>query len=119
VCATAVHPGGIHTELARHMDQSQMTALVETINRQLESEGRGPFQFKTVPQGAATSVWAAVVASAKEVGGKYCENCHVSETVADDVVITPVSEGVRRYALDAASADALWRKSEEMVGESF
>jgi len=119
VRAAAVHPGGIRTELGRHMDEDQMTALLERINSQLASEGKGPFQFKTVPQGAATSVWAAVVASAEDIGGRYCENCHVSEVVADDVVITPVSEGVRRYALDAAAADALWRKSEEMVGESF
>src|SRR5471032_625924 len=119
VRAAAVHPGGIHTELARHMDESQMTALVERINSDLAAEGKGLFQFKTVPQGAATSVWAAVVASASDVGGRYCENCHVSETVADDVVIMPVSEGVRRYALDAAGAEALWRRSEEMVGESF
>jgi NAD(P)-dependent dehydrogenase (short-subunit alcohol dehydrogenase family) len=119
VRAAAVHPGGIHTELGRHMDESQMTALLERINSQLVSEGKEPFQFKTVPQGAATSVWAAVVAAAEDVGGRYCENCHVSEVVADDVVITPVSEGVRRYALDTANAAALWRKSEEMVGESF
>ncbi|WP_144147389.1 SDR family NAD(P)-dependent oxidoreductase [Paraburkholderia sp. BCC1884] len=119
VRATAVHPGGIHTELGRHMDEGQMTALLERINSQLSSEGKEPFQFKTVAQGAATSVWAAVVASADEVGGRYCENCHVSEVVGDDVVITPVSEGVRRYALDEANAAALWRKSEEMVGESF
>ncbi|WP_153139342.1 SDR family NAD(P)-dependent oxidoreductase [Paraburkholderia agricolaris] len=119
VRAAAVHPGGIHTELARHMDESQITALLERINSQLAAEGQGPFQFKTIPQGAATSVWAAVVAAAEDVGGRYCENCHTSEVVADDVVITPVSEGVRRYALDAAHADALWRKSEEMVGESF
>ena len=119
VRAAAVHPGGIHTELARHMDESQMTAMLERINSQLASEGKGPFQFKTVPQGAATSVWAAAVAAAEDVGGRYCENCHVSQVVGDDVVITPISEGVRRYALDAAHADALWLKSEEMVGESF
>ncbi|NYH14834.1 SDR family NAD(P)-dependent oxidoreductase [Paraburkholderia bryophila] len=119
VRAAAVHPGGIMTELARHMDQGQMTAMLENINSQLASEGKGPFQFKTVPQGAATSVWTAVVAAADEVGGKYCENCHVSEIVADNVVITPISEGVRRYALDTDRAAALWRKSEEMVGESF
>ncbi|MDN7183857.1 SDR family NAD(P)-dependent oxidoreductase [Caballeronia sp. SEWSISQ10-4 2] len=119
VRAAAVHPGAIHTELARHMDEGQMTALLETINSQLASEGKGPFQFKTVPQGAATSVWAAVVASAEDIGGRYCENCHASDVVADDVVVTPVSEGVRGYALDAANAAALWRKSEEMVGESF
>ncbi|MFM0018889.1 SDR family NAD(P)-dependent oxidoreductase [Paraburkholderia azotifigens] len=119
VRAAAVHPGGIQTELARHMDEGQMSGLLDTINRQLASEGKAPFQFKTVPQGAATSVWAAVVASAEEVGGRYCENCHVSEVVADDVVITPVSEGVRQYALDTANAEALWRKTEEMVGETF
>jgi len=119
VRAAAVHPGGIRTELARHMDEGQMTALLERINSQLASEGQGPFQFKTVPQGAATSVWAAVVASAEDIGGRYCENCHASNVVADDVVITPISEGVRGYALDAANAAALWRKSEEMVGESF
>jgi NAD(P)-dependent dehydrogenase (short-subunit alcohol dehydrogenase family) len=119
VRAAAVHPGGIHTELARHMDEGQMNGLLDMINSQLASEGKGPFEFKTIPQGAATSVWAAVVASAEDVGGRYCENCHVSEVVADDVVITPISEGVRAYALDLANADALWRKSEQMVGESF
>jgi NAD(P)-dependent dehydrogenase (short-subunit alcohol dehydrogenase family) len=119
VRAAAVHPGGIQTELGRHMDAGQMAVLVERINSQLAAEGKGPFEFKTVPQGAATSVWAAVVAAADDVGGRYCENCHVSEIVADDVVITPISEGVRGYALDMVHADALWRKSEQMVGESF
>ncbi|WP_109477027.1 SDR family NAD(P)-dependent oxidoreductase [Paraburkholderia sp. C35] len=119
VRAAAVHPGGIHTELGRHMDEGQMAGLLERINSQLASEGKPPFEFKTIPQGAATAVWAGVVASAEEVGGRYCENCHVSNIVADDVVITPVSEGVRRYALDPANAEALWRKTEEMAGETF
>lgn len=119
VRAAAVHPGGIQTELGRHMDEGQMAGLLERINSQLASEGKAPFQFKTVAQGAATSVWAGVAASAEEIGGRYCENCHVSEVVADDVVITPVSEGVRQYALDLGNAEALWRKTEEMAGESF
>jgi NAD(P)-dependent dehydrogenase (short-subunit alcohol dehydrogenase family) len=117
--AAAVHPGGIQTELGRHMGEEQIAALVSSINEQLTKEGKGPFQWKSIPQGAATSVWTAVVASADEVGARYCENCHVSKTVADDAVITPVSEGVRGYALDPANADKLWRKSEEMVGETF
>jgi len=117
--AAAVHPGAIRTELGRHMDEAQFNALVERINQQMAAEGQGPFQFKSVPQGAATSVWAAVVAAADQIGGSYCENCHVSQVVGDDAVITPVSEGVRRYALDTDLAQALWLKSEEMVGESF
>jgi hypothetical protein len=78
-----------------------------------------PFQRKTIPQGAATSVWAGVVAAADEVGGRYCENWHVGNIVPDDVAISVISEGVRGYALDPANADALWHKSEQLVGESF
>ena len=118
VRAAALHPGGIHTELSRHMGPGQIEAMIERITKQVEAEGQ-IFQFKTIPQGAATSVWSGVVASAEEIGGKYCENCHVSKVVADDVAISPVSEGVRGYALDPANAAALWKKSEEMVGESF
>ncbi len=117
--AAAVHPGGIQTELGRHLDPSQLTALVEQMNKQLAAEGKAPFQWKTIPQGAATSVWAGVVAGADEVGGRYCENCHVGHIVPDDVAISPISEGVRGYALDPIGAEALWRKSEELVGESF
>ncbi len=119
VRAAAVHPGAIKTELGRHMDPALFQTLIEGINKQLASEGKGPFEFKTIPQGAATSVWAAVVASADEIGAKYCENCHVSEIVPDDRVITPISEGVRGYALDPKAAEALWKKSEELVGETF
>jgi len=118
VRATAVHPGGIQTELARHMDPSRMQGIVDQINQQLAAEGKGPFQLKTVPQGAATSVWAGVVASPDEIGGKYCENCHIGKIVADDVVISAISEGVRGYALDPNNAEALWQKSEELVEES-
>jgi hypothetical protein len=38
---------------------------------------------------------------------------------ATDVPISVISEGVRAYALDPANAEALWKKSEEMVGEAF
>ncbi|HZD32562.1 MAG TPA: shikimate dehydrogenase, partial [Candidatus Angelobacter sp.] len=119
VRATAVHPGGIQTELGRYMEPGHLQKLVEQINQELAAESKGSFQWKTIPQGAATSVWAAVVARADEIGGQYCENCHVGKIVPDDVTITAVSEGVRAYALDAKNAEALWKKSEELVGESF
>ena len=119
VRAAAVHPGGIQTELGRYSDPSRIQKLVEQINEQLAAEGKGPFQWKTVPQGAATSVWAGVVASVDEIGGQYCENCHVGKIVPDDAPISVISEGVRAYALDAKNAEALWKKSEELVGESF
>ncbi|HEY0328972.1 MAG TPA: SDR family NAD(P)-dependent oxidoreductase [Rhodopseudomonas sp.] len=117
VRATALHPGGIQTELGRHIGAATLEAMVAKINADLAAGGKPPFQFKSIPQGAATSVWAGVVAKADEVGGRYCENCHVSEVT--DGLINPIAEGVRRYALDADRARALWAKSEEMVGERF
>jgi NAD(P)-dependent dehydrogenase (short-subunit alcohol dehydrogenase family) len=112
--ATAVHPGGIQTELGRHMTPAAVEAMVESINRNRPA-GAPPFAFKTIPQGAATSVWAGVVADADAVGGRYCEDCHVAEVAVDE----KVREGVRAYALDPDRAKALWAKSEEMVGERF
>jgi NAD(P)-dependent dehydrogenase (short-subunit alcohol dehydrogenase family) len=119
ISAAAIHPGGVQTELDRHVDPIQIQRIIEQTSQQLASQGKVPFQLKTIPQGAATSVWAAVVAPADEIGGRYCENCHVGRVVSDDVTITATSEGVRGYALDPKNAEALWKKSEEMVGESF
>jgi len=119
VRAAAVHPGGIQTELARYMEPGRIEKLLEQINQEQAAEGKGPYQWKTIPQGAATSVWAAVVAAADEIGGRYCENCHAGKIVPDHVTISVTSEGVRGYALDPNNAEALWKKSEELVGERF
>ena len=106
VRATAVHPGVIQTELGRHVDPKAMA--------QATTDQPG-FAWKTIPQGAATSVWAGVVAAADAVGGRYCEDCHVAEISHDP----SVRGGVQPYALDPERAKALWAKSEEMVGEAF
>jgi len=116
--ATAVHPGGIRTELTRHMDESVLQQRIDEINEQAKAAGKPPFQWKTIEQGAATTVWAAAVASADEVGGRYCENCHVGELVNGEEAGV-MAGGVRPYALDVERAKALWAKSEEMVGERF
>ena len=111
VRATAVHPGVIHTELGRHMTPELIAQIMGSAG-----PGSAPaFTFKSIPQGAATSVWSGIVASADAVGGHYCEDCHVAE-ISDDPT---QSGGVRSYALDPAHADALWAKSEAMVGERF
>jgi len=110
VRATSIHPGGIQTELGRHLTPG----LIAQMKARLRSM-TGTSAFKSVPQGSATSVWSGFVASADAVGGHYCEDCHVAE-VNDD----PTSRvGVRSYAVDLAHANDLWRKSEEMVGERF
>jgi NAD(P)-dependent dehydrogenase (short-subunit alcohol dehydrogenase family) len=114
--ATAVHPGGIDTELSRHLPPGGAQRMLDRINAENRAAGRPSFVMKSAPQGAATSVWAAVVAEADEVGGRYCEDCHVAEIVDAG---PNVLGGVRPYALDPDRAKALWAKSEEMVAERF
>lgn len=113
VRATAVHPGGIITELARHMTEESIKQMM-SLTRPQTGEAVPKRGFKSVAQGAATTVWAGVVAPAELVGGRYCEDCHVAETTA-----TAKTHGVRPYALDAERAKAVWTKSEELVGERF
>lgn len=107
--ASAVHPGAIQTELSRHMTPEAMQQLLTSINQP------GGFKMKTIPQGAATSVWAGIVAPAEEIGGRYCEDCHVAEHNDDP----SIRGGVQPYAIDPERAKALWARSEEMVGERF
>jgi NAD(P)-dependent dehydrogenase (short-subunit alcohol dehydrogenase family) len=115
VRATAVHPGVIRTELGRHMNPETLQQLIDQINERHLAAGRPAFRWKTIPQGAATSVWSGVVAPADLVGGLYCENCQVAEPALGE----DVQSGVRAYALDPENARALWAKSEAMVGEAF
>jgi NAD(P)-dependent dehydrogenase (short-subunit alcohol dehydrogenase family) len=115
VRATAVHPGGIQTELGRHIGEEGLKQLVERVNAATRAAGEPDFKFKTIPQGAATSVWAGVVASADDVGGRYCEDCHVAEIEPD----AAKRAGVKPYALNPETAKALWAKSEKMAGERF
>jgi len=113
--ATAVHPGGIMTELSRHMDDGMLEGLMQEINEANAKAGQAAMEWKSIPQGAATSVWAGVVAPAEAVGGRYCEDCHVAEVSE----VPGLTGGVQPYALDPENAKALWAKSEEMVGETF
>ncbi|WP_372360688.1 SDR family NAD(P)-dependent oxidoreductase [Xanthomonas sp. NCPPB 1325] len=113
VRATAVHPGTIRTELQRHYNAEQEAAYIALTRKGNASREEPPLQWKTVPQGAATSVWAAAVASADAIGGHYCLDCHVAEI--NDT--TGIRTGVRSYAVDPKRAKALWMKSEVLAAE--
>jgi NAD(P)-dependent dehydrogenase (short-subunit alcohol dehydrogenase family) len=116
--AAAVHPGGIQTELGREMTNDARAELMRLLDLDPTQalNAASSFDWKSIPQGAATSVWTAVVADAEAVGGRYCEDCHVAEVVPAEA---KGRGGVRSYALDPAHARALWNKSEELVGERF
>src|SRR5712672_842429 len=102
VRATSIHPGGIQTELGRHLTPE---LIEEVMTRIRKASGGAAHRFKSVPQGAATSVWSGFVASGDAVGGRYCEDCHVCEINDDE----NSRVGVRSYALNSTTAKALWR----------
>ncbi|MBV7266021.1 SDR family NAD(P)-dependent oxidoreductase [Erythrobacter ani] len=107
--AYAVHPGGIQTNLGRHMTEEQTAALISRV-----SASDPDFAWKTIPQGAATQCWAATDNQVEGTGGVYCEDCHVAEV--DD---NSAKGGVRSYAIDQDNANRLWAMSESLVGDRF
>lgn len=84
--ATAVHSGAIMTETVQRMIDGLGDAKDAAV---------AAYAWKTISQGAATAVWAGVVADAGDIGGRFCEDCQVAEIVDNPTSTT----GVRSYAL--------------------
>lgn len=100
VHAFSVHPGMIPTELGRHMTTDDFAALKERAKR--SPGGGGLPAYKTIPAGAATSVWAATAAELDAHGGAYLADCQLATSAA--------------WASDPDSAARLWTLSEALVG---
>ena len=109
--AFSVHPGGIHTELGRHMTPEVVAELRNSLSQRTATDGQAKFRWKSIAQGAATSVWAATAAELDDHGGAYLEDCSVAEEV-------PVKSGhgYLAYAADPANAERLWAYSLDAVG---
>ncbi len=105
-------PGSGLTNLPRHFLQEQLEGLFETVATSREDAGLPPAALKEIPQAAATSVRAAVIADKEEIGGTYLEDCAVAPVGDSD---NPFADGVRSYALAHERAAALWRKSERLL----
>jgi NAD(P)-dependent dehydrogenase (short-subunit alcohol dehydrogenase family) len=103
--AFSLHPGGIMTELGRHLTEETIGTLTASI------PADQPMEWKTVPQGAATTVWALTAPELEAHGGAYLEDCHVAERNDEE----GSRGGVRSYAIDPDRAAALWARSEEWV----
>jgi NAD(P)-dependent dehydrogenase (short-subunit alcohol dehydrogenase family) len=100
--AFALHPGAIlESDLARNYDPEEFKLVVERARR--------IGSFKTVEQGAATTIWCATSPQLEGMGGVYCENCEIAK------VKTEGEDGVRPYAIDPAIAQRLWLWSERWL----
>ena len=109
VRAFTLHPGGILTPLQRHLPKQEMVDL-----GWIDEEGNLlSAAFKTPEQGAATQVWAATSPQLDGMGGVYCEDCEIAESVPAE---SQLAGGVRDYAVDAAQAARLWTLSADLTG---
>jgi NAD(P)-dependent dehydrogenase (short-subunit alcohol dehydrogenase family) len=109
ITANAVHPGAIAaTNLSRHMDPEVLAGL----------RASGMFTYKTIEQGAATSVLVATSPLLEGVGGRYFEDCHEA-VVLDPGAPDTSGSGVAAYALDPEAAARLWQVSADALAKSF
>jgi NAD(P)-dependent dehydrogenase (short-subunit alcohol dehydrogenase family) len=102
ITANAVMPGGIRTELQRHQTGPEW----EEIDRS--------YDWKTVEEGAATTVFVATSPLLAGIGGRYFEDCHEAEVV-DPKIGHERQQGVAAYALDPEAAARLWDMSLELL----
>ncbi len=109
VVANAVHPGAIVTELGRHLTPEDIKSMSDATSP------KPKFIYKSISQGAATSVWAATCDELEGVGGLYLEDCQIAELASD----SDPAKGFMAYAVDSEQAKKLWQVSEQLVGDKF
>ncbi|NEA39605.1 SDR family NAD(P)-dependent oxidoreductase [Streptomyces sp. SID11385] len=108
IVANAVNPGGVATGLQRNFTPEQRRSLDA-------AEAAGVFTYKTLAQGAATTMVAAVHPALARAGGRYLDDCQEAYTVPDDAALADHPHGVKRWALDPALAERLWTVSAELT----
>ncbi|WP_431036534.1 SDR family NAD(P)-dependent oxidoreductase [Streptomyces sp. P6-2-1] len=104
IVANTVNPGGVATGLQRHFTEAQRRSLDA-------AEAAGVFTYKTVGQGAATTMVAAVHPALARSGGHYLDDCQEAYTVPDDAALAEHPHGVKEWALDPVRAERLWTVS--------
>jgi NAD(P)-dependent dehydrogenase (short-subunit alcohol dehydrogenase family) len=115
ISAYAVHPGSIWgTELIREAPK-ELLQQFGFLNDKGEVVQEVVDSMKTIPQGAATTIWAATSPLLADIGGVYLEDAEVAELANDPSVF----EGVKPYSLDEESAKNLWSVTEKLTGITF
>lgn len=108
ITANAINPGGIATGLQRNFTAEQKASLDA-------ARAAGVFRYKTVEQGAATTMVAAVSEEFAHTGGHYLDDCQEAYTVPADAALADHPHGVKAWALDPALAERLWSVSDELL----
>ncbi|UOQ69344.1 SDR family NAD(P)-dependent oxidoreductase [Hymenobacter volaticus] len=120
VRAYAIHPGNIWgTELLREapLEILQQFGFYDEQGKEVPEVIAS---LKTIPQGAATTIWCATSPLLNNIGGVYCEDGDVASLALGSGFSEGVkSAGVMAYSVDATAAQRLWRLTEELTGVTF
>ncbi|GGG72652.1 oxidoreductase [Paenibacillus radicis (ex Gao et al. 2016)] len=118
--AFSVHPGRILTDLARFMTDDELRAM-GAFDEQGRPITATPSGYKTVQQGAATSVWCAANTQLDGKGGVYCLDADIAEVDSAFTLdgVSQVVTGVLPWAIDPDLSERLWQLSEDMTGIKF
>jgi hypothetical protein len=106
--ANAVNPGGVATGLQRNFSVVQRQSLDA-------AEAAWIFRYKTIQQGAATTLVAAVSPEFARTGGHYLDDGQEAYSVPNDATLAEHPHGVKEWALDGALAERLWDISADLV----
>lgn len=110
ILAFSVHPGGIMTELQRHVPREELLS-----RGWIDEDGTPNPRFKTPAEGASTGLWAATATELVERSGAYCEDCSIKGIVAPDHS-DMTTGGVKEWAIDPEAAERLWALSVSATG---
>jgi NAD(P)-dependent dehydrogenase (short-subunit alcohol dehydrogenase family) len=121
VRAFALHPGTVLTDLARHLSDEDLDTFGvsrDTPHGQVpEGMGIGDGgDYKTIEQGAATTVWCATSDQLQGMGGVYCENVDIASPASPEQAS---GTGVKPWAIEPELAERLWSLSERLTGVAF
>jgi NAD(P)-dependent dehydrogenase (short-subunit alcohol dehydrogenase family) len=111
VQAYSVHPGGILTDLGRHIEPEELIALGWVDENGEMSEAMKDF-FKTPEQGCATTLWCATSPLLNDRGGEYCEDCDIAKMMDENSLRY---RDVAPWAVDDEAAARLWDETEKMI----
>ncbi|CAF0716558.1 unnamed protein product [Brachionus calyciflorus] len=110
VVSNSVMPGAIYTSIQRHLTHQDKIKMII-----IDENGNPNPNFKSVEQGASTSVWAAVATELEGKGGLYLENCGYSELKESREEAFKCFQGYVKYAVDEENAVKLWNLSCEWI----
>lgn len=116
--AFSLHPGTILSNLSRHLSNDDLAGF--GVRREDPHGYLPPGNaaaeggiFKTIEQGAATTVWCALSPQLNGYGGVYCEDVDIA--VVSEAT-DPADPGVNPWAIDPDIAERLWEMSERLTG---